>query len=216
MMSFLLCPVAWLSRLDAALAHRHSLNDETGLLRKQDDVDVAESCSNQRGCQLGWRRRVPYSRRRARQGKLSVISGRIARQPVQSYFTAGPQHPQRFGQQLVAVYVVAFRVEASFKHHFMQRVVIMRYSVGEIAAQTVCPAEARLRYLHHRIEHRNWNGGVSTFVDIFVEEINLPQHPIRIRDPKLRLPRIAALHSLLALGHDVCGFEASLNLYQFF
>src|SRR5262249_33757523 len=59
------------------------------------------------------------------------------------------------------------------------------------------------------------NGAVSTFVDIFVEDINLPQHPIRIGDPKLRLPRIAALHSLLALAHDACGFEPSLNIYQF-
>src|SRR5215510_10981014 len=100
-MRFLLRPVAWLHRLDADLTHPHSLNDEIRILRKQDDVNVAEPGSSQRGCQLGWRRRVFYSRRRTRQEKLSVISGRVASQPVQSYGAARPQRPQRFGHQLV-------------------------------------------------------------------------------------------------------------------
>src|SRR5262245_43005594 len=144
-MRFLLCPVAWLPRLDAALAHRHSLNDETRLLRKQYDVNVAEPCSSQLGCQLGWRRRVLYSRRRPRQEKLSVISVRVARQPVQAYSAAWPKRPQRLGHQIVAVFGVTPHVEASFKHDLMQRVVVMGNPIGNRAAQTVRPAQDWLR-----------------------------------------------------------------------
>src|SRR5262245_44477408 len=215
MMRFLPRPVARLSRLEADLAHPHSLNDEIRLLRKQDDVNIAEPGSSQRGCQLGWRRRVLYCRRRTRQEKLSVISGRVASQPMQSYFPAGPQRTQRFGHQLIEVYGVTPRVEASFKHHFCQRVGVMGNSVGESLAQTMRPDRERLRYCNHRAGRCGRNGAVPTFVDIFVEDINLPQHPIRVGDPELRLPRITALHSLLALARDACGFEPSLNVYQF-
>src|SRR5262245_14537624 len=150
-MRFLLRPVAWLPRLDTDLTHPHSLNDEIRLLRKQDDVNVAEAGSSQRGYQLGWRRRVLYSRRRTRQKKLSVISGRVARQPVQPYGAAGPQRTQRFGHQLVEVYGVTPRVEASFKHHLCQRVGVMGNSVGESGAQTVRPARERLRSEERRV-----------------------------------------------------------------
>src|SRR5262245_3071665 len=91
----------------------------------------------------------------------------------------------------------------------------MRNPVGESDAQTVSPARERLRYSNHRAGRCGRNGAVSTFVDIFVEDINLPKHPIGVGDPELRLPRIAALHTLLALAHDACGFEPSLNIYQF-
>src|SRR5262245_8297232 len=144
-MCFLLCPVAWLPSLDAALAHRHSLNDETRLLRKQDDVNVAEPCSSQLGCQFGWRRRELYSGRRPRQEKLSVIFGRVARQPVQSYGAAWPKRPQRFGHQDVTVFGVTPHVEASFEHHLMQRIVVMRNPTGKRAAQTVRPVQDWLR-----------------------------------------------------------------------
>src|SRR5262249_48063090 len=171
--------------------------------------------SGQRGCQLGWRWRVLYSRRRTRQEKPSVISGRVTLQPVQSYFTSGPQHTQRFRHQLVEVYGFTPRVEASFKQHFCQRVGVMRNAVGEGVAQTVRPAHERLRWSNHWAGRCGRNSAVATFFDIFVKDINLPQHPIRVGDPELRLPRIAALHSLLALAHDACGFEPSLNIYEF-
>ncbi len=51
--------------------------------------------------------------------------------------------------------------------------------------------------------------------DVLVEDIDLPQRLVRIRDPELGLLGVAALHAVLALGAETGQLEAALDGDQF-
>ena len=51
-------------------------------------------------------------------------------------------------------------------------------------------------------------------VDVVVKDVDFPERAVRIGDPELRLPRVAALDAFLPFGVEPGRLEAALNLDQ--
>src|SRR5436190_12118113 len=53
-------------------------------------------------------------------------------------------------------------------------------------------------------------------LDVLVEDVDLPERPVGIVDPELRLARVTAFDALFALRPHSCRFEAPLHVDELF
>ena len=51
-------------------------------------------------------------------------------------------------------------------------------------------------------------------LQVFLEDVNLPQVAVGVGDPELGLPGVAALHALLTLAADAGALQALLDAHQ--
>ena len=100
----------------------------------------------------------------------------------------------------------------------MQAVVVVRNARRNRLAQVMFPAPRRDRGARLDLQGlcllRFGGAAIAVIVDVFVKDVDLPQRAVRIADPELGLPRVAALDALFALGLEAGRFEPALDLDQ--
>ena len=154
---------------------------------------------------------MPHGRRRSRQ-RDGLGAGTITGQAVEVDRGLRSQRPQRLREQHAAILRLWCDIEGTFEAHLLECVVVVGDAGRNRVAKMMLPGAERHRRCRldlHCFSARRRR--LAMVVDVFVEDVDLPQRAIRIGNPELGLARVTALDALLALRRHSGRLQSPLD-----